>query len=101
VPDGTKCARTLLNWYISDISILPNHKGRPSVNVIERWLDLVKMCGQSPMKFEKIININIEIKTEEEPGIDRLPKTALSSLSIYVITILNDFLNWEFITQYI
>jgi len=99
VPEGTKWAKTLLNWYISDISILPSHSGRPNVKVIERWLDLVKICGQSPMKFEKIININMEIKIEEVPGIESLPKTALNSLSIYMISILNDFPSWEFEAQ--
>jgi hypothetical protein len=44
-----------------------NHKGKASVNVNARCLELVKMYGNSPIKLLNIINENTEIKMKVLP----------------------------------
>jgi hypothetical protein len=60
----------------------------------------VKTCGHKPIKFEKITNMKIEINTGNVPGMARGPKTALSSVSRYDISMPKVFLTWDPTIQY-
>jgi len=62
VPKGTKWANSLLYWKIIENNIVPNQIGNASINVIDKCLVLVKIYGINPIKLEKIIKKNIEIK---------------------------------------
>jgi hypothetical protein len=79
VPNGTKWLITELSWKKVDHSIVPNQRGKDKDKVKTKWLDGVKMYGNSPMKFEKIIKKKKEIKMRKVPGVLKLPKLAINS----------------------
>ena len=83
VPTGTKWAIILFHWKTIDIPILPNHSGRASLKVIDKCLVDVKMYGINPIKLEKIMKKNKEIKIKILPGSIFLLNTASSSLERY------------------
>ena len=99
VPNGTKCANNLLYWKTIENNIVPNQIGKANTKVIDRWLVLVKIYGINPMKFEKIIKKNTEIKMKIVPGIIISPKTEFNSFFKYKIIFKKDFDNWELTNQ--
>lgn len=101
VPTGTRWANKLLYWNIIDIIILPSHRGKANVKVKDIWLVLVKIYGNNPIKFEKIMKKNILIYKNIVPWIFISPKIANSSFFKKKIIFKNDLDIWEFINQYI
>ena len=59
VPIGTKWVIIWLYWNIIDQIIPPNHKGNANLRVITKWLVLVKIYGNKPIKLEKKIKKKI------------------------------------------
>jgi len=82
VPTGTRWTNIFLYWNIIDHKIQPiqNGNARDSVNL--RWLELVKIYGNSPKKFEKIINKKNLIKLKILPNGTKLPNTAVNSATM-------------------
>jgi len=67
VPLGTKWDINLLNWLITDHNIHPNQIGKAKNNVNTKWLDLVKIYGNNPIKLENKIKKKIVIKIFKTP----------------------------------
>lgn len=67
VPWGTRWANIWLVLLIQPYSINENHKGRAIVRVIVKWLVLVKIYGNSPIKLLNKIIENNEINRIEFP----------------------------------
>lgn len=57
-----------------------NHKGKANVKVNVKWLVLVKMYGNNPIKLLNKINENKEIKIKVDPLCPNGPKRVLNSL---------------------
>lgn len=80
VPCGTKWANICWVWLIHPYNIKHNHKGRARVNVSVKWLVLVKIYGNNPIKLLNKINENNETKINVEPLWPEGPKRVLNSL---------------------
>ena len=101
VPKGTRWANSLLYWNTIENNIVPIQIGKAKTKVIDKCLVLVKIYGINPIKFEKIIKKNTEIKIKIVPGIIISPKTASNSFFKNKTIFKKDLDNWEFINQYI
>ena len=99
VPKGTKWASKLLYWNMIENNIVPNQIGRAKTKVIDKCLVLVKIYGISPIKLEKIIKKNTEIKIKIVPGIIISPNTASNSFFKNKIIFKKDLDNCELINQ--
>jgi hypothetical protein len=66
-PSGKKWAVAAfgLNMNLDIISL--NHNGSPKDKVIIRWLDILKQYGINPIKFSRIIIINVDETVNESP----------------------------------
>jgi hypothetical protein len=51
--------------------------------VIDKWLVAVNVYGNSPIKLEKTININIDVIKWDSPGVFTDPIEELNSLFKY------------------
>lgn len=80
VPWGTKWANICWVLLIHPNSIKLNHKGKASVSVKVKWLVLVKIYGNNPMKLLNKIIENKETNKKVEPLAPIGPKSVLNSL---------------------
>jgi hypothetical protein len=94
VPNGTKCAITLLNWNNLAQIIEPSHKGKESDKVKTKCLEGVKIKGNKPKKLHPKIKKKYPKKTKVVPGIAKLPKTANSSAISRLKMILIAWITW-------
>lgn len=99
VPNGTRWANNLLYWNTIENNIVPIQIGRAKTKVIDKCLVLVKIYGINPIKLEKIIKKNTEMKIKIVPGIIISPKTASNSFFKNKMIFKKDLDNWEFINQ--
>ena len=80
VPWGTRWANICCVWLIHPYSIKDNHRGRASLRVKIKWLELVNTYGNKPIKLLNKIKVNKEIKIKELPAWPEIPNKVLNSL---------------------
>lgn len=80
VPCGTKWANICCVLLIQPYSIKHNHKGKAKVKVNVKWLVLVKIYGNKPIKLLNKIIENKETKINVDPLAPIGPNNVLNSL---------------------
>jgi len=90
---GTKWMNIWLVWLIQPNSIKANHIGMAKDKLVTKWLVLVKIYGNRPMKLFNIIKIRIEININVLPFIAFKPSNNLNSLCKIFIKLLNNIKN--------
>lgn len=66
-PSGSRCAADALGAPTQLEIMKEAHSGRPSLNVITRWLDKLNVYGDIPIKLVKIMVKNKEVMISEAP----------------------------------
>lgn len=99
VPKGTRWANTLLGVFKLAKIMWPIHKGRARASVKVKWLEAVKVKGESPRKLFKAIKRNKLKETKRIPGTERGFIEASNSALIWKIVFFKSNKGWFLINQ--